>query len=261
MQFLKAHYEKIILSIVLLGLAAAAALMPMKVAQERDREEERKRGITNPKVNPLQPANLTNDVMVLARLDHPERLKLAGEHNVFNPVRWQKTPDGGIIKQENAGINALEVTEITPLRLEVKFEDVIPGQVTRYRVSVLNELQRSSSRPTPRDAAPKEKNNMFTIENVVGDADNPKELEVVLAGDKNPITISREKPYERVIGYSADFRYPVENNKQWKNLKVKDELTFGGETYNIVAITQDQVVLSAKSNKKQTIIDYKPPRK
>ena len=42
MQFLKAHYEKIILSVVLLGLLAAAALMPMKVSAEREKEEQRK---------------------------------------------------------------------------------------------------------------------------------------------------------------------------------------------------------------------------
>ena len=41
MQFLKAHYEKVILSIVLVGLAALAALMPLRVAQERERQDAR----------------------------------------------------------------------------------------------------------------------------------------------------------------------------------------------------------------------------
>jgi hypothetical protein len=40
-------------------------------------------------------------------------------------------------------------------------------------------------------------------------------------------------------------------------VKVKDELNFGGETYNIVAITANEVVLSAKSNKKQTVLEFK----
>lgn len=261
MEFLKAHYEKIILSIVLLGLAAAAALMPMKVAEEREREETRKASIVNPKVNELKPLMLTNEAVTLARVAQPEKLKYSGEHNLFNPVRWQRSPDGGIYKATEAGPSALEITEITPLKLQVKFEDVIPEpNGVRYRVSVLDQFKRENGRPTPRDAGVGERNNMFTIEKVIGNADNPSGLQLVLAGEKEPITITRDKGYERVVGYSADIRHPLEK-KEWKNQKVKDELNFGGETYNIVAITQNEVVLSAKSNKKQTVLEYKPPQK
>jgi len=38
-------------------------------------------------------------------------------------------------------------------------------------------------------------------------------------------------------------------------------LNFGGETYNMVAITENDVTISAKSNKKQTTLEYKPPQK
>jgi hypothetical protein len=266
MQFLKAHYEKIILSIVLLGLAAAAALMPLKVAQEREKEEARKDSIKNPKgIKELQPVDLSSNLMVLARTEKPERLKYAGEHNLFNPVRWQKGPDGSIYSSKDAGPNALQVLQITPLHLQLKFEDVIPPPTPqdkiRYRLSVLNELQRPGARTgTPRDAGLKEKNNMFTIEDIVGPPEDPKELQVLLPADKTPVVVSREKPFERILAYSADLRLPAEK-KEWKNLKVKDELNFGGETYNIVAITENEVVLSAKSNKKQTVLEYKPPRK
>src|SRR5688500_20308207 len=41
-------------------------------------------------------------------------------------------------------------------------------------------------------------------------------------------------------------------DKIWKEVRVKDELNFGGESYNIVAITANEVVLSAKSNKKRS---------
>ena len=74
MQFLKAHYEKVILSVVLLGLAAVAALMPMRVAQERERQEAREREITNPKVKEYQPLDLTTNATVLARIEQPPRL-------------------------------------------------------------------------------------------------------------------------------------------------------------------------------------------
>jgi len=260
MQFLKAHYEKIILSVVLVGLAAVAALMPMRVAQERERQAARESEITNPKVKEYQPLDLTTNAAVLARLEQPGRLKLDGEHNVFNPVVWQKTPDGGVKKVTDVGPSAVEIQDIRPLRLALGY-DKVEGtpQETRYQLSYLNETQRSG-RPTPRIAGIGEKNNMFTIQGITGETNNPTSLQVLIAGDKEPVTIGPDKPYERIVGYTADLNYPPAN-KQFKNQRVKDEIPIGGETYNIVAITPSEVVLSAKSNKKPTVIEYKPAKK
>jgi hypothetical protein len=261
MQFLKAHYEKIILSVVLVGLAALAALMPIRVAQERERQDAREGEITRRAVKEYQPIDLATNAAVLARLEEPSKLKFSGEHNLFNPVRWQKRADGGVIKLIDAGVNALEVQEIRPLKLAIAFDEVAgTAQEVRYQLSYLNEAQRVGARPTPRIAGVKEKNNMFTIEEVIGEASNPSALKVTVAGDKDPVTIAPGKPYERVVGYTADIRYPPDE-KVWKNQRVKDEITIGGETYNIVAITQNEVVLSAKSNKKQSILEYKPQQK
>jgi hypothetical protein len=187
-------------------------------------------------------------------------VKLAGEHNLFNPVTWQKRPDGGLVKMTDTGPNAVEVQEIRPLRLMLAFDSVegTPQEV-QYQLSFLNEAQHAG-KPTPRIAAVKQKNNMFTIEEVIGETNNPTALKVLIAGDRDAVTIAPGKPYERTIGYTADLKY-LPAQKLWKNQKVKDELPIGGETYNIVAITQNEVVLSAKSNKKQTILEYKPQSK
>ncbi len=260
MQFLKAHYEKIILSIVLLGLAAAAALMPMKVSQERQKEEDRKGTLLPKAVKPLNPIDLSTNAQALARVAEPKRLALSGDHNIFNPVRWQKNPDGSIYRAQDAGPGALQISEIRPLHFRVEFDQVAgTPQDIRYRLLVLNESR--SSRPTPRDAGIGDKNNMFTIEKIFGDDPaNPEALQVLLAGDKQAVRVSKQKPYERVVGFTADITHPVEK-KQWKDVKAKDELSFGGETYNIVAITHNEVVLSAKSNKKQTVLEFKATAK
>jgi len=260
MQFLKAHYEKVILSIVLLGLAALAALMPLRVAQERERQDAREAEITKRPVKEYQPIDLATNAAVLARLEQAPRVKLAGEHNLFNPVRWQKRADGGLIKMSETGANAMEVQEIRPLWLRLSFDEVTgTSQEVQYQLLYLNEAQHAG-RPTPRIAALKQKNNMFVIDEVVGEPSNPTALKVTIAGDKEPVTIGPGKPYERIVGYTADLRYPPDD-KLYKNQKVKDEFTIAGETYNIVAITQNEVVLSAKSNKKQTVLEYKPQRK
>jgi len=260
MEFVKAHYEKIILSVVLLGLAAAAALMPIKVSQEKDRAGERENSIVNRTVTPMKPVDLSTNLVVISRLEQPVKFKFGGDHNIFNPVRWQRRPDGGLLKGSEAGVNALKVTQIRPLHFRVAYDG--PGGTPdnlRYQISVLKETGKSS-RPVPRIAGVKEKNNMFTIQEVIGEPQDPKEVKLVLEGEKEPVVISKEKPLDRVIGYAADFHYDPEN-RNWKDLTAKDELVFGGETYNIVAITENEVVISAKSNKKQTTLEYKPPQK
>jgi Lhr-like helicase len=55
-----------------------------------------------------------------------------------------------------------------------------------------------------------------------------------------------------VDGHLADLRYPPEN-RNWSNRREGDRLTFGGEEYNIVAINENEVVLSARSGKKTTV--------
>lgn len=258
MQFLKAHYEKFILSIVLLGLAAAAALMPVKVSQERQKEEERQ-GILLPKeVKPLTPIDLATNEQVLAQVSHPKRVVLAGEHNIFNPVRWKKRPDGSIYREQEAGPSALQILDIRPLHLKLEFDQVVPGvtaQEVRYRIIYLNESQRSG-RPNPRDAVEGDKNNNFTLEKVIGDKANPEALQLLLPGEKQSMRITKQQPFDRIIGYTADLKHTVED-RPFKEVRAKDELNFGGETYNIVAITANEVVLSAKSNKKQTVLEFK----
>jgi hypothetical protein len=258
MQFIKAHYEKVILSIVLLGLAAAAALMPVKVSQETEREEERRRTVLPKDVKPLTPLDLTTNDQVLARVSQPKRVMLVGEHNIFNPVRWKKRQDNSIYREQEAGPSALQIMEIRPLHLRLEYDQVIPGatpQEVRYRVIYVNEGQRPG-RASPRDAVEGEKYNTFTLEKVIGDKANPEALQVLMPGEKQSIRITKQQPLDRIVGYAADLKHTVED-KLYKDARVKDELNFGGEAYNIVAITANEVVLSAKSNKKQTVLEFK----
>ena len=259
LDFIKAHYEKVILSVVLIGLAAAAALMPMKVSAEQEIMEQQTAGKLRPNVKELEPIILTNAIETLARVAQPSQVELSGEHNVFNPVRWQKRPDGGIIRGTEAGISALRVTAIEPLMMRVSFMRVVGTEEPfKYEIGVLNETEGPGVRRRLGEVG--RENNMFLIQAVRGPAQQPQEIDLVLSGERTPITITPDNPYERVVGYSADF-YHDKHEQKWSHLKVGDELSFGGEKYNIVAITEDEAVLSAESNKKQTTIEFKPPQK
>jgi hypothetical protein len=50
----------------------------------------------------------------------------------------------------------------------------------------------------------------------------------------------------------GDLKYTLESRAPWVGQRVGSTLAFGGETYNIVAITKTEVVVLAKSNQKKT---------
>ena len=55
--------------------------------------------------------------------------------------------------------------------------------------------------------------------------------------------------------WAMDLSYPPET-KQFTEKRQRETITLGGEDYNIVAITQNEVVLSARSNNKRTTLRY-----
>jgi len=53
MDFLKKHYEKILLGIVLVGLAGAFVYLPVKIGAEKQQLVDMEQSLTHPKVRPL----------------------------------------------------------------------------------------------------------------------------------------------------------------------------------------------------------------
>ena len=99
----------------------------------------------------------------------------------------------------------------------------------------------------------------FNIREVHGSPDNPAQLQLVLqladTGDR--VTLSKDKPFRRVDGYSADLKYDPER-KKWQGQRIGSVLKFAGDDYIIVAIDQGAVILSARSNQKKTTRTYSP---
>lgn len=267
MQFLKKHYEKVLLSIVLLGLAAAAAALPWQVSHERDRLEEIGRNLTvKVKAKPFKPLDdwLSTNRTVLARIESPLNVELSGTHNLFNPVPWKKLPNGGLIpirSGDEIGPGAVKIVQIHELNLNVTFAETIPpttpGDPTKYRVIVENETEHNP-RPNPRTTSLKTpRNDLFELLSVQGDANDPTALVIKLKDDYEAITVAKDKPYSRPIGFAADLVYPPGKQK-FDNKRPKDQIKLDEdpETYKIVAITRNEVVLSADSNKRRTVIKY-----
>ena len=90
-----------------------------------------------------------------------------------------------------------------------------------------------------------------------GATNDPTGLVIKLKGDYEPITVTKDKPFARVVGYAADLSTrlgsrTLNTSEANDTIKLEDD----PETYKIVAITRNEVVLSADSNKRRTVIKY-----
>lgn len=256
MQFLKKHYEKLILSLVLIGLAIAAALLPIQVSKEKTIIEDFRQEVSrNPKA--LQPEDLTEPLSVIRGMDNVSVPQLSGGNNLFNPVRWQKRSDGALIRNE-AGkeVNNLRITEIRPLYLRLEYlEPSQSGDRIRYKVKITQEASDTSSlrNGATRYISLDRGNDTVTLKSVEGPESSPTRLILELVETKQEVSITLNDPYQAIEGYTADLVYQADG-KTFMDKRVDDVLVFGGDSYKIVAITENEVVLSANSNNKRTSI-------
>lgn len=260
MQFLKKHFEKVILSVVLLGLALAAAALPLEVNHVSQFLEETRNKVVRTTAKPFKPVDLSTNTAVVKRFEGRIHFGYSEPHNVFNPVLWLKRPDGSIFKSGmgNSGPVALVVTNIEELNLIVSFDGMGgAGDKPQYQFTVINETNSTPRRKQL--ATPGLKNQLFDLIEVKGPPQAPTAFVIKLNSkdEKQTLTVTKDKPYNRIIGYSADLIYPPGNQTLTKRRKdqpihLKDDT----ETYKIVAINRNEVVLSADSTKKRTTLKW-----
>src|SRR5580692_4644177 len=148
MEFLKKHYEKIVLCVVLLGLAGA--VLWMRSALEKVREQlGTSTAAPTPKTAPPQPMDLSVYQQALAQITNPPALVLSGEHNLFNPVTWKRKANGDLIKIIKTGPDALIVTNIIPLYTIISYDHPSPGSAV-YVMSIETNLDLRLPNPKKR---------------------------------------------------------------------------------------------------------------
>jgi len=262
MDFVKKHYEKILLSVVLLGLVGALVFLPFLIISDQDTQRRMKEGIISVKVAPLPALDLTRETNVSARLQSPYKLDFSTTNKLFNPVPWQRKADGTLIKGSQAGPTAAVVTKITPLCLILTLDSIETNEFgARYVISMERQAAVLPAQRGKRQhyASVGEKNETFTIAVVNGSPDNPAQLELILqltdTGER--ATLSKDKPFRRTDGYSADLKYDLEG-KKWQGQRIGADLKFAGDDNIVVAIYQDSVILKARSNDKKTTLTYSP---
>ena len=276
MEFIKRNYEKIILSLVLLGLVGVLAFMPVMIFYDRQQMDDARRIYLKKNPEALPPLNLVPQNKVLERLKSSYTLDFSATNKLFNPVQWQKGPDGKlykIVKGTEVGPGAVVVAKITPLYFVITLVMVdTNGLAPRYSMSIEDQtaptqvLRRKrphyvSRGETVRDIAVAGKNEGFKLTDVKGPPENPDELVLTLAETGETVRLSKSQPFRRVDAYTADLRYdpePKNNTVNAAALRVGATMRFADDEYNIIAIDKNDVILLAQSNQKHYTLRYAP---
>jgi len=264
MELLKKHYEKILLGVVLLGLAVAVGFLLIKITSERQKIEELANSLVNRPVKPLSPLDLALPENSLKRLATPATLDFSTTNRIFNPMPWQQTRDNPpqLVPTTKMGPNRAIVTNITPLYLIVTLDtvNVQSDGAARYLFGVEKQAAPSGKRGKRQvGAAVGEKNETFQLLSVNGPRENPTNLVLLLQDTGETNNVSKEQPFKRVDGYKASIRYDPER-KSWNDQRVgSPPLKFNNEEeYKIVAISSNEVILQSSNGKKWPIKNSSP---
>ena len=258
MDFIKKHYEKVILSLVLLGVIAVLGVLPFLIQQDKEATTAVITNITTSK-KPLDPLDLSRQNRALERVKSPFELDFETTNKIVNPVLWKKNLASGelfkIMTGHEADAEAVVVTNITPLYFSLTLTDVKTNTGMVYSIMVEHQAAARGRQRSPHMASKGEKNANFTITGVKGDPASPDELELKLTDTGETVVVAPGKPFRRPEAYLADLKFPPEKTVK-TGVRVGARLTFGSDDYIVVAISENEVILSAQSNQKKTILHY-----
>ena len=258
-ELVRNHYEKLILGLALAGLAVAVVILLQAKAAEEDKIQEYIQHVERRSGAPVKPVDLSSLNATLKKAQSPPPLELAGPHNVFNPVKWQRRGDGAWVKNvkgTEGTVDEMEITRIAPLQYIVSL-DKFTG--SGYTIVVTNEAalppypKRLSQYYTLNDT----NKPLLVLREIKGAAESPElVLEIKDTGER--VEISKDRPLVRTNTYEADLRWKVEN-KSFNKQRTNSVLNLGGDLYKIVAINPGEVVMSAPNDKKYTVPGPRAP--
>ena len=245
MDFIKKHYEKVILSVVLLAVAVVVFLLTVEVGAVKDELAEQLIQKTVKKGASIPPLDLSTQKLVVARSSQPLRVVLDGPHNTFNPGTWEKAGDVVRRKQGKAGLAGLAISRIIPLNLVITYRGPVGvADNPRYQFSVAREFEKAPTKRQPviTSLTAGSKDSVLSLVEVRGPKEDPTELVCELVETRERFILSRTKDFRKPGGYAADLKG---DGRDYLARRVDDVLQLGGITYKIVAIAKDELVVSA----------------
>lgn len=262
MDFLKKHYEKILLGLMLAGLIGVLVFMIFYITADSTDMENKRNSYINPPVKALTNLDMTIQDSTIQRLKSPYLLDFETVNKLVNPMEWQRALDGSLIPAaKKTGLQVAVVTNITPLYLVVSLDSTTTNELgARYVIGVEKQAEKNPAkrRKQQRYVSKGDKaNDTFALLEVKGVPENPDALVLKLVDSGETATVTREKPYRRVDAHAADFRYDPER-KVFRGRRIGDKVSFGGTDYVVVEVNQNELILSDQSNQKKTSLPFVP---
>lgn len=257
----KRHWEKVLLALALIGLIGAVVYLNSMKSEENTKIEDYEKGVLRPKVKPFPTVDVNMLGSAVRQATNVSGLNFSPPHHLLNPVKWQKhTTTGARIKNETGrqlGIEAVQITKNTPLSTVVTL-DAPSGSGANMSVTMeanstnyYRQRLRAFVSTNTTDRLHRT-SRAFTLRDFRTATDGSAEADIELT-DGTRATVTATKPFNRIEAYKTDLFYPPEN-LSLKDRRAGDTLTVAGEDYIIVAISANEVVVSARSNDRRTTI-------
>lgn len=261
---LKRHWEKLVLALALVVLIGAVVYLNQMNTDEFAKIEDYERGVARPKVKQFPVVDVNMLSSAVRQATNPPTVDLSPPHNLINPVKWQQRPTGERIKAETGtelGIRAVVISKVAPLSTIITLDSQAGSgvQMTVTQQAATNRVLQMARRDyvttnSSTERVHRSSGGVFTM-NALRITDAGPEADIELK-DGTRVTVTPAKPFNKVEGYKVDLSYPPER-QEFKERRIGDSLTVAGEQYIIVAIKEDEVVISARSNDRRTIIQNK----
>jgi hypothetical protein len=249
----KTHYEKLILIVALIILGVAVGYLYLESQKEKEKIGEFFSDVGRRSNKPVPPANLTNYQAMLAVAQNPAKLDFTSPHNLFNPVKWKRLPDGGLLKEvkgTEGTLDQLDILDIRALNFVIVLDRVAgPG----YWINITNEVAPANARRIAQFATVNPVNTntkVFVLREVKGPPEEPSELVLELKETGERISISRDKPYVRADAYEADLRFRLDN-KNFLRQRVGATLRLGSDEFKIIGINPNEISFLQVANEKR----------
>jgi len=241
MQFLKRHFEKIILSAVLAGLGVAAVWMALAVKAV---PPDLAAGISNaPPAKAWTNLDMAGYSNALRTLKQEPEFTLTGEHKVFNSGTWKMLRDGKLVKVTKSGVDALSVTDIRPLYFTISLESQASDGfylISRHALKPPVRYFETTKGEKASDRKP------YPIVGTNSASGNPSMiiLQVSIPETGETVSVSRDAPYRSLEFYEVDLKYSASDvTNKFSNKYLNDTLQLSEDSFKIIAITSNAVTV------------------
>lgn len=274
MQFLKKHYEKIILMVVLAGLLGAAIFLLLQVRSIQESTADEGQAETGKKAEKEPAERYTN---LIFQIKNPVSLDLA-THHVFNSHTWfiksnPPSPEAIWIQGTNIGPAKLQVLKLAPLLWMVDAKAGIATERTNFSLIMLrqDDPRPAMRRPITKSVEIGRTNKLddsfqAVLKSATGlNSTNTAQfvVDIFIAG-RAPVTdyvIRPGFPFRMTNSYSADLIYPPNPVPPLKpDLRMNDTIVIEGEPYKILEIRETGITVESVKTQKRTTVPVSPAR-